>query len=596
LKKDLSGIQIENVNVSKTSYLCAKTLNMNHLILGDNLEVLKRLNSESVDLIYLDPPFFSNRNYEVIWGDAGEIRSFQDRWLGGIPHYIDWLKERVREMHRILKPTGSIFLHCDWHADAHIRVLILEPIFGYQNFRNHITWQRTNSHNDAKRKMPNVCDSIFYYSKSDNFVYHPQYTPHSEEYKQDFYRHDDKDGRGLYRLDNMSAPAGGGMSAINKLTGKPNGWYVYKGFQPPEKGWRYSFETMSKLDDEGKIYFPKSKDGNFDYTKRLCLKRFLKEQNGILLSDIWTDTNNVQSQSKERIGYPTQKPEKLLERIIEMASNEGDVVLDPFVGGGTTVAVADRLKRQWIGIDQSVQAVKVTEMRLMQQRDLFSQPFETQLLKYDFETLRFGNAFEFETFIVTQFGGTPNVKQRGDLGIDGKAADNTPIQVKRSDGIGRNVVDNFQSAITRYDKRLYEKNKAEERPVGYLIAFSFGKGAFEEVARLKNVDNVIIKLVKVSEIVPMAERAKLQVTHSILSTDKKGLHNVQIVATAQSDCEIQFYSWDMDYKADLGFRPSILLDKKGEQTVSLKTGTHPIAVKVVNENGLEAMEIVRLSV
>ena len=239
--------------------------------------------------------------------------------------------------------------------------------------------------------------------------------------------------------------------------------------------------------------------------------------------------------------------------------------------------------------------MKVTEMRLIQQRDLFSQPFETQLLKYDFEMLRFQDAFEFETFIVTQFGGTPNVRQRGDLGIDGKAADNTPIQVKRSDGIGRNVVDNFQSAIMRYDKRFYEKNKAEERPIGYLIAFSFGKGAFEEVARLKNVDNVILKLEKVSEIVPMAQRPKLQVTHTVVSTDKKGLSNVQLKATAQSDVEIQFYSWDLDYKANLGFRPSILLDKKGEQTLPLKAGQQTIAVKVVNDDGLEAIEIIRLS-
>jgi DNA methylase len=279
-----------------------------------------------------------------------------------------------------------------------------------------------------------------------------------------------------------------------------------------------------------------------------------------------------------------------------MASNEGDVVLDPFVGGGTTVAVADRLKRQWIGIDQSVQAVKVTEMRLQQQRDLFSQPFETQLLKYDFETLRFGDAFEFETFIITQFGGTPNLRQRGDLGIDGKAQDGAPIQVKRSDGIGRNIVDNFRSAITRYDKRFYDKNQLEERPIGYLIAFSFGKGAFEEVARLKNVENILIKLVKVSEIVPMAQRPKLQVTHNIVLSDKKGFSNVQFVATAQSEVEIQFYSWDLDYKPNLGFRPSILLDKKGEQMLLLKAGSHTIAVKVVNDDGLEALEIIRLAV
>jgi DNA modification methylase len=577
------------------NYLCAKTHCMNHLRLGDNLEVLKRLDSESVDLIYLDPPFFSNRNYEVIWGDAGEIRSFQDRWAGGISHYIDWLKDRVREMYRILKPTGSLFLHCDWHANAYIRVEIMDKLFGYDQFRGEIMWQRHNAHNDAKKKLAVLKDSIWYYSKSNQFCYNPVYSEHSESYKTDFYKTDDKDGKGVYQLADMSAPAGGGMSAINKITGKPNGWYVYKGFEPPERGWRYSLETMQKLDSEGRIFFPKLSNGHYDFTKRLRLKRYLLEQKGNLMGDIWTDIQNIQSQMKERIGYPTQKPEKLLERIIEMASNEGDVVLDPFVGGGTTVAVADRLKRRWIGIDQSVQAVKVTEMRLIQQRDLFSQPFETQLLKYDFDTLRYQDAFEFEQFIITQFGGTPNVRQRGDLGIDGKAMDHTPIQVKRSDGIGRNVVDNFQSAITRYDKRCYEKNKSEARPIGYLIAFSFGKGAIEEVARLKNVENVIIQLVKVSEIVPMAQRPKLQITHTVVNSDKKGMSNVQINATAQSDCAIQFYSWDLDYKANIGFRPSILLDKKGEQTLALKAGQHAIAVKVVNDDGLEAIEILRLT-
>lgn len=138
---------------------------MNKLILGDNLEILKQLESETIDLIYLDPPFFSNRNYEVIWGDEGEVRSFVDRWSGGMDHYIAWLKERVMEMHRILKPTGSIFLHCDWHANAYIRVDILDRIFSYGNFRGEIAWQRTNAHNDAKKKLAVLKDSIFYYSK-----------------------------------------------------------------------------------------------------------------------------------------------------------------------------------------------------------------------------------------------------------------------------------------------------------------------------------------------------------------------------------------------------------------------------------------------
>jgi adenine specific DNA methylase Mod len=152
---------------------------MNKLILGDNLEILKQLESETIDLIYLDPPFFSNRNYEVIWGDDGEVRSFVDRWSGGMDHYIAWLKERVMEMHRILKPTGSIFLHCDWHADAYIRVEILDKIFGRSNFINQITWKRTTTHNDAKqgaKHFGRVTDSIFFYSKdTKKYTYHSQF-------------------------------------------------------------------------------------------------------------------------------------------------------------------------------------------------------------------------------------------------------------------------------------------------------------------------------------------------------------------------------------------------------------------------------------
>ncbi len=135
---------------------------VNKLILGDNLEILKQIDSESIDLIYLDPPFFSNRNYEVIWGDEGEIRSFVDRWSGGMDHYISWLKERVGQMHRVLKNTGSVFLHCDWHADAYIRVDILDKIFGPNNFRNEIIWKRTNSKGLAFTRMPQNHDSIIY--------------------------------------------------------------------------------------------------------------------------------------------------------------------------------------------------------------------------------------------------------------------------------------------------------------------------------------------------------------------------------------------------------------------------------------------------
>lgn len=554
-------------------------MHINQLILGDNLEVLRKLDSESVDLIYLDPPFFSNRNYEVIWGDAGEVRSFQDRWAGGVSHYIDWLKERVAEMHRILKPTGSIFLHCDWHANAYIRVEILDKVFGYENFRGEIIWQRTGVHNDAKRKLSVVTDTIWYYGKTSQTTWNPAYTELTDEAIEDRYRFTDENGR-RFRLGPIDSP-----------NPRPNMMYEWKGFSPPVKGWRYSKESMEALDEQGLIWYPKDK------TKRPARKLYLDESKGALLGNLWADIQNLQATHKERIGYPTQKPEALLRRIIECATNEGDLVLDPFVGGGTTVAVADKLGRRWVGIDQSVQAVKLTELRLHQQQDLFSKPFLVQLHKYDYDTLRNREAFDFEQFIIHQFGGVPNAKQRGDLGLDGRTLDNVPIQVKRSDNVGRNVVDNFHAAIQRHDKRLYEKCKAEGRPAGHIIAFSFGKGAVEEVARLKNAEGIIIRLERVDDIVPISKKPALTVAVEDLGKDKKGLHEIRFRAVGESASGIEFYSWDFDHKEDTGiFKAEILLDKTGEQTWRFKPGLHRVAVKVVDNEGLENMEIVRLRV
>lgn len=552
---------------------------MNKLILGDNLEILRSMESETVDLIYLDPPFFSNRNYELIWGDTGEVRSFQDRFSGGIDHYIAWLKERVEQMHRILKPTGSIFLHCDWHANAYIRVMILDKIFGESNFRGEIIWQRTNAHNDAKKKLAVLTDTIWYYSKGNSFIYHASYQEYSQKYIDDVYKYTDDDGRKFQSVDSRSPNP------------RANLMYEYKGYKPHQNGWAVSLEKMQAMDNKGLLIFPKTQDG------RIRFKKYLDEMQGVIVGNIWNDISVLSSQSKERIGYPTQKPEALLQRIIEMASNEGDVVLDPFVGGGTTVAVAEKLKRQWIGIDQSVQAIKVTELRLDQQRDLFSQVFMVQLHKYDYDTLRYKEAFEFESFIVQQFGGYTNAKQRGDLGIDGKTRDNTPIQVKRSDNIGRNVVDNFCHAIQRYDKRIFDQNKTDNKPVGYIIAFSFGKGAIQEVARLKNEEGIIIKLVMVEEILPIAKKPTLQITVTDLGKDKKGLQEIEFLAVAQSAAGIEFYSWDFDYNAqNKVFKAQVLLDKQGKQTHKFKPGQHTIAVKVVDNDGLESIETLKLKV
>ena len=553
-------------------------MEVNKLILGDNLEILKAIDSDTIDLIYLDPPFFSNRNYEVIWGDEGEVRSFQDRWSGGIDHYIAWLKDRVEQMYRILKPTGSIFLHCDWHANAEIKIFILNKTFGEEMFKGEIIWNRAFAHNDAKKKLAVLSDTIWYYSKSQNNIYNPIYAIADEnEYNKRFNLIDEQ-GR-YYQSVPMDSP-----------NPRPNMMYEWKDYPCPPKGWRYSKETMEELDNKGEIIYPENPKG------RLRRKKYLDEAKGSLLGNVWTDIINVQGTSKERIGYPTQKPEKLLERIISMASNEGDVILDPFVGGGTTVAVADRLNRKWIGIDQSVAAIKVTELRLDRQRDLFSAPFTVQLHKYDYDTLRYQNAFEFESWIVQQFGGTTNSKQRGDFGLDGRMPDNTPIQVKRSDNIGRNVIDNFFAASQRSDKKLFDKNKDDKKPVGYIIAFSFGRGAIQEVARLKNQENIIIRLVTVEEIVPIAKKPTLTVESKTVSRDEKGVWEIEFTATGTSEAGIEFYSWDFNYDAEKGFKADIMIDKEGKQTAKYKAGLHNVAVKVVDNDGLESVEIIKLKV
>lgn len=553
---------------------------INQLILGDNLEILKNMDTETVDLIYLDPPFFSNKTYEVIWGDSGEVRSFEDRFSGGIDHYIGWLKERVLEMHRILKPTGSIFLHCDYHANSYIRTEILDKIFGDRNFRNEIIWKRNFTKKGSQHKMSRFAanaDNIFFYSKTDK--YHFQAVKVKNQNDEEVLKLYDKVDENNKRF--KSEPI-----ELPKMMARKNLIFEFKGYTP-EFGWMMNLEKLKALDEANKIYFTKN--------GKPRRKNFLEDYEGTEIDNIWTDILPVGQVQSEIIGYPTQKPEKLLHRIIECASKENDLILDPFAGGGTTIAVADKLHRKWIGIDQSVQAIKVTEFRLSQQQDLFSKPFIVQLHKYDYDTLRHKEAFDFENFIVTAFGGRPNAKQRGDLGIDGKTMDGVSIQVKRSDAIGRNVVDNFHSAIQRNDKKLYADNIHEMKPVGFILAFSFGKGAIEEVARLKNKENIIIKLITIEEIVPIAKKPTILVNMADKGKDKKEIHEIEFTAIAQSDAGIEFFSWDFNY-ADDKFKADILLDRGGVKTCKFRAGVHQIAVKVVDNDGLENIEVIKLKV
>ena len=247
-------------------------LEKNNIVFGDAKDWLVYVPSNSIDLIYIDPPFFSNMDYEVIWGNGYELRSFSDRWKGGIEHYIGWMRERLIEANRVLKPNGSIFLHCDYRANYKLRVLLNE-LFGAKSFVNEISWKKYGGHKNTSKKMfVTETDTIFFYSKTEKYTFNKVYRPLSDKTIKGEYRHKDKNGR-MY-----SVPRGR------------------------------------------------------QYRKGIIKKVYLDEHKGVAIGSLWTDVT-IQGQDSERIGYKTQKPESLISRVLKASSNKNDVVLD-FFGGG----------------------------------------------------------------------------------------------------------------------------------------------------------------------------------------------------------------------------------------------------------------------
>lgn len=318
-------------------------LKANSIYLGDNLEILNRLSASSVDLIYADPPFFSNKQYIVDSDDDIGVRAFEDRWTGGVDSYIAWIEPRLLECKRILKDTGSIYLHCDHHANGYLRVL-MDKIFGMKNFRNEIVWKRTHAHGGGSKGFSRIHDTILFYSKTEKFKFNRQHTPYSDDYIEGFFKFSEQDGR-RYQLVIATGP------------GETKSDYIWKGKSPPKgRHWAYNKVKMEELDKEGKLVY--SKNG----IPRV--KQYIDEKPGTLIADLWHDIDVIHSNSKERQGYPTQKPITLLERIIKSSSHENDVVLDPFCGCGTTLVAAQKLNRKWIGIDISSAACKLMQKRM----------------------------------------------------------------------------------------------------------------------------------------------------------------------------------------------------------------------------------------
>ena len=316
---------------------------------------MQKMPNECIDLIYTDPPFFTKRKYKDIhqkrgFDDSREYFESQSKTgAKGLNAYMEWLEIRLREMHRLLKPTGSFYLHLDHHA-VHYAKVMCDKIFGYNNFRNEIIWKRKNGGNctGKYRRYGTATDTILFYTKQTNNIhtFNQQFIPYNKEQLKR-YKLNDNDGRGLYCLNNIYSP-----STNN------SGKYDYKGYKPHPNGWSLALKTMQRYESEGILHFPKDK------TQRIRRKTYLKDKKGIPVGNIWADINHVTGSSKEKVHYPTQKPIKLLDRIILSSSNKGDTVFDPFMGGGTTVVSAKKNKRKYFGCDLSPEAVRLTALRL----------------------------------------------------------------------------------------------------------------------------------------------------------------------------------------------------------------------------------------
>ena len=294
---------------------------------GDNLEKLRAMPAGLVDLIYIDPPFNSNRNYEVFWGETKEKRAFEDRHES-TKAYIEFMRPRCVELHRVLKDTGSFYYHCDWHASHYVKVM-LDQVFGENNFQNEIIWKRFSAKNDAVR-YGRGHDAIFFYAKSKQYTWNPQYGPFEEGYVEENYRYTEEGTGRRYRLSDLTA---------NKAGGDVD--YAWHGMKPYKgRHWAYSREKMDQFLAEGRIVFRR--------TGMPVYKRYLDEMPGVPLQDVWTDIR-LQAGSRERVGYPTQKPLPLLERIIKSSSDPDEIVLDAFCGCGTALVAAQKLERRWIG-------------------------------------------------------------------------------------------------------------------------------------------------------------------------------------------------------------------------------------------------------
>ena len=427
-----------------------KPITENTLFYGDNLPILREyIPDESIDLIYLDPPFNSNRTYNVLFKQESgaeseaQIAAFEDTWhwnqaaeetyhelvTAAPPHvgqmisalrgfigenqmmaYLVMMAARLVELHRVLKPTGSLYLHCDPTASHYLKI-VLDTIFGVQNFRNEIVWRRKGgSALKGMRAFSTATDFLLFYTKSAKYTFNTVYMSLDEEYIAEQFTKIDENGR-RFQATVMRSP-----------NPRPNLMYDYKGYKMPPNGWAVSRERMEQLEREGQLYFPEDK------SKQIYRKIYLDQYPGQPANNLWTDIPTLKGKSAELLGYPTQKPIALLERILQASSNPGDNVLDPFCGCGTSIAAAQKLDRRWVGID-------ITYLSIALQKNRLNAAFPDAKYKvigepttlHDARQLALDDRFQFQWWAVSlikarPYGGQEGSKQGkkgADKGIDG---------------------------------------------------------------------------------------------------------------------------------------------------------------------------------
>jgi DNA modification methylase len=428
------------------------TTEKNKLYYGDNLEVLQRyVKDGSVDLIYLDPPFNSRQDYNVLFAEkdgsqsSSQIHAFEDTWewnneamrayeqiveQGGrvadtmrafktflfntdMMAYLAMMAPRLVELRRVLKETGSIYLHCDPTASHYLKIL-MDAVFGPQRFLTEIIWKRSSAHSDGKqgrKQHGRIHDVILFYSKGMEWTWNPVFTEYDEAYVTNFYKFVEEGTGRRYRLGDLTGPGG---------AAKGNPKYEVLGVT---RYWRYTQDKMKQLIQEGRVV--QTKPGAVP-----AYKRYLDEMEGVPIQDIWTDIGPIGAQAQERLGYPTQKPEALLERIIKASSNEGDLVLDPFCGCGTTIQVAQRLNRRWIGIDITHLAINLIKSRLRTAFEHSDPPIDTTYEVIG-EPTDFAGAealsaqkdkYQFQSWALGKVYARPTepIKKGADRGIDGR--------------------------------------------------------------------------------------------------------------------------------------------------------------------------------